>query len=254
MRDKEIQALLAKAPRPEIDGERKRRQLAYLREEYQLRLRPLHRKTRLQRWQDTVSYLSPATWLVQGLLLLVAADCIRGDRLRVTVALGLLSPLLGLVAVCELYRSYQHRMWEIETCCRYSLAQLMGMKLMVMGAMDLVLLLLLGAAGGRVGMGLNGICLMLLIPFLLSNAGYLWILGRFHGSLGAGLLFVTGAAFAWLCLVMPRDLPLGRGLGEGAGSFEILGATLASLLLLFWSARSFLKNCGREERRRWNFS
>lgn len=253
MKEKDWKLLFEQCPLPKPGEGRKEEQMGQIMDAYRS-LRPLYRKSRLQKWEHVAGSLSPFTWLLQaGLLLLLGfaflVDWMDGEMVAVFTA-----PLMGIVGMLELMRSYAWNMWELEQSCRYNLLQMMSIKMMILGLMDLLVLLVAGAAGAYGRFGMNGFLLQILIPFLLSDALYLWLLGRFRNTCGIGMLLAAGMFMAVGNLQVAKGIEAGFEISKWMGGPNAAGLlTLLSVGILAISIYRFLKSCDGEERKVWNF-
>ena len=113
--EEEIRAFLRSTAQPEIDWERKRQALEFLRMERR-RLRIPSKKPYGQRVLEQMAYLSPAVWLIQGALVLILGwtFCV-GDRKGILINLLFCAPIVGIVGFTEIMRSYRQNMWELDS-------------------------------------------------------------------------------------------------------------------------------------------
>lgn len=97
-------------------------------------------------------------------------------------AICALIPFLALLAVTESTRSVVYGMQEFELSTRFSLKSVMLARMSVLGLLDAFVLCCLipfYAAGNKLSLLQAG--LYLLVPYLLTVNGSLWISRRFHG-------------------------------------------------------------------------
>ncbi|MGI6071148.1 MAG: hypothetical protein ACOYBE_12125 [Blautia sp.] len=254
MREKDWKQLFDQYRMPCPSQELKEDQIRRVLQAYRS-MRPVHKKTKLQRWADAAGHLSAFTWFFQAVLLLLLGAAFLVDWIDALGVAVFTAPLLGIIGTLELMRSYAWNMWELEQSCRYHLPQMMGMKMVVLGILDFLVLIVFGVVGGCGGWGMNGFLIQILIPFLLSNAVSLWLMRRFRNSYGFGILLAAGLFMSVLNVqvsaVVGRYL---RSISQSGGQSVILLVSLASAGILAVSIRQFLKSCKGEEKRTWSFN
>lgn len=195
--------------------------------------------------------ISPITWGIQALLFMLliwfSMDITGQAKWRI-----MLLPLMGLLGICEVCRSFQREMWELELACRFSLTQIMVRKLLVFGGMDLFVLAVLTVADTG-GAGIITMAWTLLIPFFLMNAFYLFLLNRVrlcrNNYVMCGVMIamtaVSGLAVSeaesWSWMV--------RGVMQPAGTMAVL---LLSMVLMVYNAVRLCRS-GRREELQWNY-
>lgn len=114
-----------------------------------------------------------------------------------------LAVLTAMAAPPFLYRSVRYKMQEVEAAARFSSAQQLLARLIIIGAGDGVLLggMLLTAAATS-GLQLGSAALSVGLPFLLASGGCLYLLGHVSprhflaGSMGLCGALLTGALMA----------------------------------------------------------
>ena len=158
-------------------------------------------------------------------------------------------PFLGVICVPELTKSFSLGMWELEQSCCFHLRKLMAAKMAVMGIVDGVFLIFLMAAVGNRGSGLSGAVLAVLVPFLLSNAVYLWLFRVLKRHCSGYVLTAAGICMAGGMLMLKQYLPdLPSAVSSGAAA--AIGT--AGFVLLLVSGYGVLKQMDREETVVWN--
>ena len=208
-------------PMPEIpiDSERKAEALERIRREVKAYRPPLRQtwRTWARLLREQIAYLSPSYWAVQGIFAAMALVlCFLARRGLEAgnvswldfVALGsVVAAGMGIGAITELSRSISCHMAELEQTCYFNLGQLWAMKMVVFGCGDLCVLAILSIGlPGQERVGAAALGLYFLVPFVLSNICYLFLLtagrqpgGRWKQSVAA--VFLAGLA------VMPAAFP-----------------------------------------------
>lgn len=197
-RERELLELLKEGKTPELSGKRQRQLDCLIQKEARM-VRWLPKKHIFTRLWEQAAYISNSAWGFQLLFLLCGIWLIKADGIRQPLQhLAVMIPLVGLVGVPQLARSYSCGMGELEESCFYNMRQVILLKMLLFGIVDGLLLLLLAAAAGNRGQGAAEAFYYLVIPFNLSNAVYLTmfrVLKRRCSSFGlaAAGLFMTGA-------------------------------------------------------------
>ena len=195
-----------------------------------------------------VSYLSPWIWLIQaGFLAILFFFAYRGERGRVTSFTILLAPCLILILLCELIKTFSHNMWEMESACRYNLAQLFFYRLCILSGSDFLVLGGALAAFQMTGGLLWQFALNVLLPFFLSASLCLWFLRRFGNRVSRTAL--AGACMLLFVLWIPvlatpkltiliYDDPAAMSVSDGFTWLPkaVLLATLLALTMFFINA------------------
>ncbi len=255
--EKEIRAFLTAGPPVFPEKERKQKNLELLYQERK-RLRLAPRQSYGKRVLNQAAYLSPLAWVIQGGIVLLIGWSLRpeaaGDQ-RFPLLLAACAPLLGMVGITEILRSYQENVWELEQACRYNLRQLMGMRLLIFGIVDTWIALLVLLGGIRAGICLEELLVFFLIPQLLSDCVYLRLMSLFRRRFqGIGLLgMAVAVTFLWLWIAewMATATSLGF-LQPAVWRAWIYAVSLGSAGLLVLCCVKFLRGVDKEEER-WNF-
>ena len=129
------------------------------------------------------SYVRKVSWVLSGLILLLAlfgAYNISQDTLWVVSAFV---PALGLLAVTEGNRSMMYGMSEFEMSTRFSLKSVVMARMSVLGVLDfIVLVCAIPVCYTGSGFSLLQTGLYLLVPYMLTVNISLWIIRRFQGQ------------------------------------------------------------------------
>lgn len=152
-------------------------------------------------------YISPSGWIAQSFSLLVfsllfyrlgAGNAVIQDYI-LWFSIG--SALLGLSGISELGSHFSCHMAELEQSCYLNLRQLWGIKMILFGGADILMLsLVTGGIAWKTRWGFSSVGIYLLVPFLLSSLCYLLTLSALRGGTGRyvrlGLAAVLGLAAA----------------------------------------------------------
>lgn len=143
-----------------------------------------------------IPYITSWIWAVQALVVIVFAVLLRQGQgaanllLLIMLSMG---PLLALLLVVDVARSYGCNMWEMEAVCRYDLGQVTAMRMCIVGGADMAVLAACCCLYGRGRGSIWEFGLLAVFPFFVSSSVYLWELKRFSGSCSIYVLALTGA-------------------------------------------------------------
>lgn len=188
-----------------------------------------------------VPYITGWVWIVQAAavaLLGVAAGKNITD-METGMFFSLSAPVLALLPVVDIVRSYGHNMCEMEAACRYDLRQITAMRMCVIGGAD-ILLLTLGGWFYREKCGsIWEFVLFVLLPFLASSSLYCWELHRFSAGCSGFALLGTGILLEFVCYPVLRDVYLRMTAEhpEQIPAAALSAAAVLSVILAFLSVR-----------------
>lgn len=239
----EIRAFLKKAVPPCIDEDRKRRTLEFLRIERK-NLHVRSRKPYAKRVLEQAGYLSPAVWIVQGVLVLALGWMLHMEE-REAVLGGLLTcaPMMGVIGFAEILRSYQQNVWELEQACRYNLRQLMGMRLLIFGAVDSIVACGVIVTGFQVGIRAGELLMFFLIPQVISDSIYLYLMARLRRRFQVTALITSGVMLTlFWTQIFGILLEEPRALERLMQPFFLLTVLAASIGILALCCTKFLRD------------
>ncbi|WP_339216332.1 hypothetical protein [Solibacillus sp. FSL W8-0372] len=136
-----------------------------------------------------IKYISSYIWIVQAILLLLILLSMSlsthgiDDHQTIITILSIVAPIIAVVAIPELAKSFSYNMWEIESTSKFNLQKLIAIRLMIIGLIDLLIITILIATTSifyEISF-VNGV-LYLLVPFNFANSIYLFLLRKFHGK------------------------------------------------------------------------
>lgn len=150
-----------------------------------------------------IKYISPYIWIVQAIFLLLILFSLSlstngiDDRQTIITILSVSAPIIALVAIPELAKSFSYNMWEIESTSKFNLQKLIAIRLIIIGVIDLsIITILIVTTSTFYEISFVNVVLYLLVPFNFANSIYLFLLRKFHGKrvviscLIAGLIIV----------------------------------------------------------------
>lgn len=251
----ELKPILQKHAVPDIRPELRSAQIKQL--AYDARkMDILSRRSLLKHILLQASYLSRWIWPVQTVfLLLLFYYGFQRSQTLVFSCILLLPPCLTLILLYELSKSFSNGMWELEAPCRYSLWQLLAMRICFLSGTDAIIILAALVSFRMAGGSLWQFALCVPLPFFLTSAICLLIMQKNAHRVSQYLLF---SASLTLTVVF---VPLIHKCNEFmlthlAGLYEriIALSTLGSLLLFLYSA---MRLCRRQKQentvRHWEY-
>ena len=235
-KDPGLEELLKQCATPEIRPDIRAVQIARLTADIQ-NMEYLPPPSRIGQILAQMSFISGWIWLAQaGILLLLFLYVFKADPVQLNMMMLCLASGLSLILTCEMSKSFRAGVWEMETACRYNLAQIFFFRLCILFGGDF-LVLACALIAYRMADGLLWqFCLFALLPFFLSSAISLCALRRMgnrcHSAAIAVIPLASGNLTAWIFPLMKNGLScLGITL---SGSMPII--TLLALLVLLYNA------------------
>ena len=162
-------------------------------------------------FRNQLHYISWQYWVVQLSFMILALSSLEISKYLGTDAHGIINTAtlivtsLGVIGMNELNKSISCNMMELEQTCYFSSKQLLCIKMILFGSVDLVFLtaLILMNHGSE---SLITFGLYIIVPFIISNICYLTILIITRGTNPAYTYFLAGiftGAFALMVMSLP---------------------------------------------------
>lgn len=147
-----------------------------------------------------IPYITTWVWTVQIGAVVFFALLYRDffESREPLLLMSLTGPVLALLLVVDLMRSFGCNMWEMEAACRHDLRQLTAMRMCIVGAADTAVLAAGCALYGKKEGNIWEYALFVVLPFLISSSVYLWELKLFPKKYGGYVLAVTGIVLAMI--------------------------------------------------------
>ncbi len=155
-----------------------------------------------------ICYIRKRIWIFSAALLVIALGAvyfIPQDRMHAVWIVSAFIPFLALLTATEISRSDIFGMSEIEAGCRFSLPQLTGARMIILGACDLTIIPIIAVVlGVSSPLGIIKTALYILTPFIIVNGISLVILNRVKGFDG---VYISAAAAVGVSLsgVLPFE-------------------------------------------------
>lgn len=135
-----------------------------------------------------ICYIRKRIWIFSIVLLLISigAVCvIPQDQMYAVWIVSAVIPFLALLTATEISRSDLFGMSEIESGCRFSLPQLTGARMIILGACDFTVIPIVAVILSTFSpLGIIKTALYILTPFIIVNGISLAILNKVNGSDG----------------------------------------------------------------------
>lgn len=158
-----------------------------------------------------IPYITTWVWGVQIGVVAFFALLLQGnlDSQQPVFLMSLSGPLLALLLVVDIARSFGCNMWEMEAACRHDLRKLTAMRMCIVGAADTAVLTAGCALWGKREGSIWEFALFAVLPFFLSSTVYLWELKIFSGKCGGYALAMTGMVLTLVCVPALRMIHAG---------------------------------------------
>ncbi|MCR2048402.1 hypothetical protein NSB25_13995 [Acetatifactor muris] len=145
-------------------------------------------------------YISLWIWPIQLLVLLLFFLLLRQKAvgMETLILLSFTGPLLAILPMADIIRSFGCNMWEMESACRYDFRQITAMHLCIIGSGDIFILIFGCCLYGKRLSATWEFSLYIILPFLISSCIYLWELNHFSRKCNIYMLSATGTM---LCII-----------------------------------------------------
>lgn len=205
--EKELRRILAQNPLPEA----KREEIVRLKQEIRMRADTMPGysppdNSLFMMLLRQIPYITAWVWTVQMGTVIFFALLYRDvfESREPLLLMSLAGPVLALLLVVDLVKSFGCNMWEMEAACRHDLRQLTAMRMCIVGAADMAVLAAGSAFYGRKEGNIWEFALFVVLPFLMSSSVYLWELKLFPNKCGGYVLAVTGIVLMLVCMPVLR--------------------------------------------------
>ncbi len=149
-----------------------------------------------------ICYIRKRIWIFSIVLLLISLGTvyfIPQNKIYAVWTVSAFIPFLALLTATEISRSDIFGMSEIESGCRFSMPQLSGARMIILGACDFTVIPIIAVIlGFSSPLGIIKTALYILIPFITVNGISLAILNKANGSDG---IYISVAATVGVSLV-----------------------------------------------------
>lgn len=159
-----------------------------------------------------VRYIRKRLWFASAVILLAAVlylclmprEIISAINLPSVWAVSSMTPFLAMLTAAEISRSGAYGMTELEAACRFSLPQLTGARVLIIGTVSFGVTALLAALSGIfTSAGAAKAALYILAPFLLVNSISLAAYTRFRDREGSYISAAAAVAVSAAGVIFP---------------------------------------------------
>lgn len=171
-------------------------------------------------------FIRTRVWVMQFIILLLAASKLRqtGNANSLLAWVSSLAPLVMLTGINEMFRTHVYGTYEMELSTFYTSKQVMLARASMIGSIDIICITLLMIMSiMKLSYPRYFIFLYILVPFLITCFGCLWIMNHMRGrdciyycyGLGLGImaavvlmtlyspyLFIISAIWIWIILLI----------------------------------------------------
>lgn len=154
-----------------------------------------------------ISYIRKRVWILSAAVLLAAigAVCvIPQNEMHIVWIISTLIPFLALLTALEISRSDIFGMSEIESGCRFSLPQLVGARMIILGVCNFAVISVMAVILGFFSpLGIFKAALYILTPYITVNGFSLVISDKFKGleCVYLNIAAALGVSFAGIFVI-----------------------------------------------------
>lgn len=134
---------------------------------------------------DQIGYIRKRVWIISVIILMTTLYSLYcyGDENALKVVWGISSilPFVSLVMATEIAKSRAYNMVELEMSCKHSLADIILVRLCILGSFNLIIFILtMLAFVGKTNLGIFQLGVYILTPFLLTCFCSLFVLNKIN--------------------------------------------------------------------------
>lgn len=252
MKDKELKELLRSVGKQEIDSKRKEDTIRQVLAAGN-NLRGMSRISIWQRMYTMAGYLSPWLWIIQAAIVVCCAYFVADIGKSILPTVASVVPLLVCIGFVEIQKGFACGMQELESVCRYDGRQVVLLKMMLIGSVDILVTFFLLVYSTEHGVALPQAVLCILVPYLLSCAMYFTVLLRTDRRASNVALFAAGIFLALVFQFVLGNVPPYVWAKINGNDLWALAVTVVSAALLLVAVRKFWKRIDREDTKIWSF-
>ena len=195
------------------------------------RLRP--RKITIHEFLITqVCYIRKVIWGFSIVILLISALGVQRFPEEIVKLIGSVLPFSAVLGILETYRSYTHKMNELEQATRFSLRSVLYARLLIIGIMNTAVILISAIIlSSGSGVSVVFVIAKLMIPYLLTMALGLHVERSVYGRNNNYISFGIAAAVSLLTFWL--DV-MGRSFIIALSESITVAVAVALLVLTIW--------------------
>lgn len=171
------------------------------------------KEKRISFWQfywSQFRFIRKKVWIIQlAILFLIVGKLMQADDINVTFSLiSASTPLILLTGVEEILRTFAYGTYEIEISTMYTAKQVMLARAGIIGGMDIVCITFIIFLADRYLWG-PGVLLFfyLLVPFLVTCFGCLWLMNRVKSRDCLYYCYGYGGSITGITVIMTLYVP-----------------------------------------------
>ncbi len=202
-----------------------------------------------------LQYISSTVWIAQIIIIGIFSVLLMNSEIHLVPDISILSvisacgPIIALIGVPELSKSFSYNMWEIEDSCTFNLYKLMSMRLMIVGMIDIIVMTILVAISSTVFIGsFISLVLYMFVPFNLAGFIYLIIINRIKSK---NVNYITVATGIFISVVLNQIIDqtqLYKSVSTGIWGLMFF----VSAVLLIWQVAKSILQQKQQEELQWN--
>lgn len=131
-----------------------------------------------------------------------------GSNVLEFARISAIMPIIALVAISGMGRSEKYGMDELEMASRFSLRTVLAARLMIVGIIDTIIFLLIVLAFGKfTDIGTLQSLLVVMVPYLITAWGCLFITRKIHSSKDIAVCMGFAGMVALMCVTTDTATP-----------------------------------------------
>ena len=202
-----------------------------------------------------IQYISSTVWIAQIILIGIFSILLLNSKPNLLPNITLMpvisacGPIIALIGVPELSKSFTHNMWELEESCRFNLYKLTSMRLMIVGMVDIIVMTILVAISSTVFIGsFISLVLYMFVPFNVASFIYFTIISRIKSKNVNYITVATGIFISVVLNQISNQAQLYQTVFTGIWGLMFF----VSAILLIWQVARTLKRQKQQEELQWN--
>ncbi|MEW9094233.1 MAG: hypothetical protein AB2417_04035 [Clostridiaceae bacterium] len=254
MKNKKIEKLLNSYQPPDVSNEQMKNTIFLAKQELNKKQSFL-KASFIEVLREQIKYISPVIWIAQLIVLCLTSILLWyfGNDVKETISvfsiLSISAPIVALIGIPEIAKSFTCNMWEIEQYCRYNLQKIMAIRMVIIGATDLISMSILFSISAFYYDGnILSLILYVLVPFNISSIIYLFIFNWVKGKTANYTVMAIGLFLAVGFSQLSKYPKLYQ-----STSIWIWGVLFViTSLLLIWKIAETLNSMKNKEELLWN--
>ena len=201
-----------------------------------------------------IQYISSTVWIAQIVFIGIFSVLLLNSKTNLIPNITLMpvisacGPIIALIGVPELSKSFTHSMWELEESCTFNLCKLMSMRLMIVGMIDIIVMTILVAISSTVFVGsFISLVLYMFVPFNVASFIYLTVFNRIKNKNVNYIIVAIGIFISLALNQISNQTQLYESISMGIWGLMFF---ISAILLIWQVAKSILQK--QQEELQWN--